>query len=103
MAKNKEKEVQQEQEIDVSSLDAELAAAKAVEEGKNNLFMKSAGVVACLMTLFHVFTGFAGQMSYVSQRGFHLAFAISIVFLAMPLHEHVFGKKFADVQALRIV
>ena len=101
--KDKKKEVMQEQEIDVSSLDAELAAAKAVEEGKNNIFMKVAGIVAILMTAFHVVTGFAGQMNYVSQRGFHLAFAISIVFLAMPLHEHLFGKKFADVKAVRIV
>ena len=99
----KNKALEAEQEIDISSLDSELAAAKTVEEGKGNLFIKIASVFACLMTLFHIITGFAGQMNYVTQRGIHLAFAMTLVFLAMPLHEHLFGKKFADVQAVRII
>lgn len=90
-------------EIEVTSLDSELAAAKTIEEGKNSIFIKVASVVALLMTVFHVFTGYFGQLNYVSQRGFHLAFAISILFLSMPFHDHFFGKKFAENRAFRIV
>lgn len=89
-------------EIEVTSLDSELAAAKTIEEGKGSPFIKIASAVALLMTLFHVLTGYLGQLNYVSQRGFHLAFAMTILFLSMPLHDHVFGKKFAGSQTFRI-
>lgn len=89
-------------EIDVTSLDSELAAAKALEEGKNSPFIKAASLVALFMGLFHVFTGYFGQLNYVSQRGFHLAFGITIVLLANPLHQHFFGKKFANIKAFEI-
>lgn len=99
MAK-KEKEVK---EIDVTSLDSELAAAKTLAEGKGSIFIKAASLISLLMGIFHIYTGYFGQMNYVSQRGFHLAFGITIVLLANPLHEHFFGKKFADVKAFQIV
>lgn len=99
MAK-KEKAVQ---EIDVTSLDSELAVAKTLEEGKGSLFIKAASVVAFLMTAFHMWTGFFGQMNYVSQRGFHLAFGVTILMLSMPLHDHFFGKKYADNKTFRII
>lgn len=89
----------EEKEIDVTSLDSELAAAKTVEEGKNSIFGKIAAIAALLMTAFHIFTGYFGQMNYVSQRGFHLAFAMTLVLLSMPLHDHFFGKKFAGSKA----
>ena len=89
-------------EIDVTSLDSELAAAKTLEEGKGSIFIKAASLVSLLMGIFHIYTGYLGQLNYVSQRGFHLAFGITIVLLANPLHEHFFGKKFADVKAFEI-
>ena len=92
----KEKEVK---EIDVTSLDSELAAAKTLEEGKGSFFIKAASLVSLLMGIFHIYTGYFGQMNYVSQRGFHLAFGITIVLLANPFHEHFFGKKFASNKA----
>ncbi len=95
----KEKQIK---EIDVESLDSELAAARTLEEGKGSPFIKAAAVFAFLMTLFHIITGFFGQMSYAQQRGFHLAFGITIVILTMPLHDHVFGKKFANIKWFRI-
>lgn len=93
---SKEKEVK---EIDVTSLDSELAAAKTLEEGKGSFFIKAASLVSLLMGIFHIYTGYFGQMNYVSQRGFHLAFGITIVLLANPFHEHFFGKKFASNKA----
>ena len=39
-------------EIDVASLDSELAAARTLEEGKGDKFIMMASVVAFLMTLF---------------------------------------------------
>ena len=92
----KEKEVK---EIDVTSLDSELAAAKTLEEGKGSFFIKAASLVSLLMGIFHIYTGYFGQLNYVSQRGFHLAFGITIVLLANPFHEHFFGKKFASNKA----
>lgn len=97
MARNKEVK-----DIDVTSLDSELAAAKTLEEGKGSLFIKMASIVSLLMGIFHVWTGYMGQMSYVPQRGFHLAFGITIVLLANPLHEHFFKKKYARIKAFEI-
>ena len=95
----KEKKVK---EIDVTSLDSELAAAKTLEEGKGSPFIKAASLVAILMSLFHIFTGYLGQLPYVQQRGYHLAFGITIVLLANPLHEHFFKKKFAHVKPFAV-
>lgn len=89
-------------EIDVTSLDSELAAAKTLEEGKGSFFIKLASIVSLLMGIFHVYTGYFGQLNYVSQRGFHLAFGITIVLLANPLHEHFFKKKFAHIRAFEL-
>jgi TRAP transporter 4TM/12TM fusion protein len=89
-------------DIDVADLDAELKASKLVEENKNSLFIKIASIVAIAMCMFHIGTGYLGLMNFVSQRGFHLAFAMTILFLAMPLHDNFFKKKFAGNRAFRI-
>ena len=90
-------------EIDVASLDSELAAAKTLEEGKGDLFIKIAAVFAFCMTSFHIFTGFHGLYDYVTQRGIHLAFALTLILLTQPLYKHVFKDKFADSQAFRAI
>ena len=56
-------------EIDVSSLDSELAASKTLEDSKGDKFIKIASIVAICMTLFHIYTGFHGLFDYVVQRG----------------------------------
>ncbi len=89
-------------EIDVTSLDSELAAAKTLEEGRGSLFIRLASIVSLLMGIFHVYTGYFGQLNYVSQRGFHLAFGITIVLLANPLHEHFFKKKFSGIRTFEL-
>ena len=90
-------------EIDVASLDSELAAAKTLEEGKGDLFIKIAAVFAFCMTSFHIFTGFHGLYDYVTQRGIHLAFALTLILLTQPLYKHVFKDKFAGSQVFRAV
>lgn len=97
---NKQQEMK---EIDIASLDSELAAAKTLEEGKGDLFIKIAAVVAFCMTSFHIFTGFHGLYDYVTQRGIHLAFALSLILLTQPLYKHVFKDKFAGSQIFRAV
>ncbi|MGI5935058.1 MAG: TRAP transporter permease [Lawsonibacter sp.] len=89
-------------EIDVTSLDSELAAAKAVEDGKKDLFVKIATIVAIAMTCFHIYTGFFGLKDFVTQRGIHLSFALTLVLLVNPLYKHVFKDKFAGNKAFRI-
>ena len=96
MAKKKEYK-----EIDVTSLDSELAAAKAVEEGKKDLFVKVAFFVAIAMTLFHIYTGFFGLFDFVTQRGIHLAFTATLILLTQPLYKHVFKDKFAGSKTFR--
>ena len=96
--KKKKDEVQ---EIDVSSLDSELAAAKTLEEGKGDIFIKAAAVFAFCMTLFHIWTGFHGLYDYVTQRGIHLAFALTLILLTQPLYKHCFKDKFAGSKAFR--
>ena len=71
-------------EIDISSLDSELAAAKAVEEGKKDKFVKIATIVAFCMTLFHIWTGVFGLKDFVTQRGIHLAFTATLILLTSP-------------------
>lgn len=96
--KKKKDEVQ---EIDVASLDSELAAAKTLEEGKGDIFIKAAAVFAFCMTLFHIWTGFHGLYDYVTQRGIHLAFALTLILLTQPLYKHCFKDKFAGSKAFR--
>ncbi|MBQ7536492.1 MAG: TRAP transporter fused permease subunit, partial [Stomatobaculum sp.] len=91
------------QEIDVTSLDSELAAAKTLEEGKGDLFIKAAAVFAFCMTLFHVWTGFHGLYDYVTQRGIHLAFALTLILLTQPLYKHCFKDKFAGSKGFRAI
>ena len=88
-------------EIDVSELDSELAAARTLEEGKGDKFIKIASIVAFCMTLFHVYTGFHGLFDYVTQRGIHLSFALTLILLVNPLYKHVFKDKFAGSKVFR--
>ena len=89
-------------EIDVESLDAELAAARKMEENKNTLFGKTAAVFAFCMCVFQVATVFR-QLDVIPQRGVHVAFAFTILFLSMPLYEHVFKDRFAGNQTFRVI
>ena len=91
------------QEIDVTSLDSELAAAKTLEEGKGDLFIKAAAIFAFFMTTFHIWTGFHGLYDYVTQRGIHLAFALTLILLTQPLYKHCFKDKFAGSKAFRAI
>lgn len=93
-----EKNVKQ---IDVESLDAELAAAKKMEENKNTAFGKVAALFALGMSIFQILTVFR-QLDVIPQRGIHVAFAFTILFLSMPLYEHVFKDRFAGIQAFRV-
>jgi len=87
-------------EIDVESLDAELAAARKLEEGKNTIFGKIAAVFAFSMSIFHILTVFR-QLDVIPQRGIHVAFAFTVLFLSMPLYEHVFKDRFAGNKSFR--
>ena len=89
-------------EIDITSLDSELAAAKAVEDGRKDKFIKIATIVAIAMTIFHIYTGFFGLFDFVTQRGVHLSFALTLVLLTQPLYKHVFKDKFAGNKGFRI-
>jgi len=89
-------------EIDVESLDAELAAARKLEEGKNTIFGKIAAVFALSMSIFHILTVFR-QLDVIPQRGIHVAFAFTVLFLSMPLYEHVFKDRYAHNKSFRTV
>jgi len=89
-------------EVDIASLDPELAAAKKEEANKGSVFLKLASAAALLMALFHVYTVQFGLLSTVLQRGIHFAFAATVLYLIMPLHDNFFGKKFAHIKAFRI-
>ena len=89
-------------EIDISSLDSELAAAEALKKGKKDKFVKIASLVAVVMTLFHIYTGFFGLFDFVTQRGIHLSFALTLILLVNPLYKHVFKEKFSGNKGFRI-
>lgn len=90
------------QEIDMSALDSDLAAAKKLEEGKNTVIGKIAVCFAFAMSLFHILTVFR-QLDVIPQRGIHVAFAFTILFLSMPLYEHVFKDKYAGNPTFRVI
>ena len=94
---SKEKSVK---EIDVESLDAELAAARKLEENKNTVYGKIAAIFALTMSIFHILTVFR-QLDVIPQRGIHVAFAFTVLFLSMPLYEHVFKNKYAGIKSFR--
>ena len=83
-------------DIDISSLDSELAAARSVEESKHTLRGKIAIAVAFLMCAFHIYTGIFGLWDQISQRGFHMAFAITLLLLTQPLSKKAFKGRFKD-------
>lgn len=100
---NDTKAAASEVEIDITSLDSDLAVMKKVETAGSDPFIKAAGIFALCMTLFHIWTGFHGLYDYVTQRGIHLAFAVSILLLTMPLSEHVFKDRFKNNRPFCIV
>ncbi|MBR6738688.1 MAG: hypothetical protein IKL99_03370, partial [Oscillospiraceae bacterium] len=87
-------------EIDVESLDAELAAARKMEENKNTVYGKVAAFFAFCMSIFHILTVFR-QLDVIPQRGIHVAFAFTVLFLSMPLYEHVFKDRYAGNKTFR--
>ena len=74
-------------EIDIESLDAELAAARTIEENKNTAWGKITAVFAFCMSVFHILTVYR-PLGVIPQRGIHTAFAFTILFLSMPLYDH---------------
>ena len=98
------------QEIDINSLDADLAAAQKLEESKKSIFGKIAIVVAFCMALYHILKIFWASWGFIPsaikgvipERGIHVALAFTILFLSMPLYEHVFKDRFAGSKAFRI-
>ena len=55
------------------------------------------------MTSFHIFTGLNGLGDYVTQRGIHLSFALTLVLLTQPLHKHICKDKYAGIKPFRIL
>ena len=89
-------------EIDIASLDSDLAVLKAVEEGGADPFIKAASVFAILMSIFHLYTAQFGLLDAIGQRGTHMCFAITILLLTMPLADHnIFKKTLKDNKAYR--
>ncbi len=100
----KKENVNAQTEIDIASLDSDLAVMKAVEEGGANPFIKAASVVAVLMSMFHLYTAQFGLLDAIGQRGTHMCFAITILLLTMPLADHnIFTKTLKNNKLYRIV
>ena len=91
-----------EKDIDINQLDSDLAAAQKLEQGKNTIIGRIAMAFAFAMSLFHILTVFR-QLDVIPQRGVHVAFAFTILFLSMPLYEHVFKDKYAGNPTFRLV
>nr|MBQ6241131.1 TRAP transporter fused permease subunit [Lachnospiraceae bacterium] len=105
------KKEQKRKEIDVNSLDADLAAAQKLESSKNSVWGKIAIVVAFTMAIYHIIKVFWGTWTFIPnsikgvipERGIHVALAFTILFLSMPLYEHVFKDRFAGNTAFRVI
>ena len=88
-------------EIDVESLDAELAAAREIEKNKNTFWGKTTALFALAMSIFHIITVYF-PLGVIPQRGVHTAFAFTILFLSMPLSDHL-GKGIKKNKAFKKV
>ena len=89
-------------EIDVESLDSDLAAARRMEESKGTFFGKIAAAFAFCMSIFQIITVFR-QLDVIPQRGIHVAFAFSILLLSQPLYEHIGKGKYAGNKTFRMI
>ncbi|MBQ4424979.1 MAG: TRAP transporter fused permease subunit [Lachnospiraceae bacterium] len=107
----KDKPAPEAKEIDINSLDADLVAAQKLEETKNTVWGKIAIIFAFAMSLYHIVKIFWGSWSFIPsslkgvipERGIHVALAFTILFLTMPLYEHLFKDRFADNKAVRAI
>lgn len=88
-------------EIDVESLDADLEAARKMEENKNTVFGKITAAFALAMSIFHIVTVFK-PLGVIPQRGIHTAFAFTILLLSSPFYDKFFKSKYKGNKGFRI-
>lgn len=90
-------------EVSLDSLDSEVAVASSIEKRKNTLAGKISVILAFCMAVFHIYTGFFGLFDFVIQRGVHMAFALTILILNMPLVEKIFKGRYASNKTFSFV
>lgn len=100
--KKEQKEAASSQNVDITKLDSEVAMAASIERRKNTLAGKISIVFAFMMAVFHIYTGFFGLFDFVTQRGVHMAFALTILILNMPLVEKIAKGRFNSVKPVKI-
>lgn len=76
-------------QIDLAAVDSEVAMAASVEKRRHTVAGKISLVMAFGMALFHIYTGFFGLFDFITQRGVHMAFALTILILNMPMVEKI--------------
>lgn len=89
------------QTIDLSALDGEVAMAESIERRKNTLAGRISVILAFFMAVFHIYTGFFGLFDFVTQRGVHMAFALTILILNMPLIDKLAKGKFRSNRIIK--
>lgn len=60
------------------------------EEKKTRFIVIATSVVALSMSVFHIWTTAFGVLDFISQRGLHLAFAVTLMVLRVPLRKNIF-------------
>ena len=96
MFKKKDTSSPAQAQVNLDALDSEVAMAASIEKRKNTLAGKISVIMAFCMAVFHIYTGFFGLLDFVLQRGIHMAFALTILILNMPLVEKIAKGKFAS-------
>lgn len=81
--------------LDLAAMDSETAMSMSVERRRHTLAGRVSLVMAFAMAVFHIYTGFFGLFDFITQRGVHMAFALTILILNMPLVEKIARGRFA--------
>lgn len=89
--------------IDLSALDGEVAMADSIERRKNTLAGRISAILAFFMAVFHIYTGFFGLFDFVTQRGVHMAFALTILILNMPLIDKLAKGRFRSNRTVTVL
>lgn len=88
-------------DMDFVELDGEMAMQATVERNKSTLAGRISVAFALGMAIFHIYTGVFGLFDAITQRGVHLAFAITILVLQMPLIDKLLKGKLKGMKAAK--
>jgi TRAP transporter 4TM/12TM fusion protein len=76
------------------AINSELNPSQVNQDGNRGIVSKLVTIMAVAMSAFHVYTCIFGVFDFVTQRGVHMAFGLTLILLQMPLVKTAFKGRF---------